>query len=41
MHHGLGQEIVETSLVAALGGRVVDRKQRLGFRPADRLMVDR
>ncbi len=36
----LRQQIVETSAVAALGGGVVDRKQRLGFGAADRLMLD-
>ena len=41
MHHGLGQEVIETSIVAALGGGIVDLKQRLGFGPADRLMLDR
>ncbi len=41
MHDGLGQEVVETPLVAALGGGVVDLEQRFGFGPADRLMVDR
>ena len=41
MHDRLGQQIVETSLVAALGGRVVDLEQRFGFRAADRLMLDR
>ncbi len=41
MHDRLGQQIVETPLVAALGGRIVDLKQRFGFRAADRLMLDR
>ena len=41
MHHGLGEQVVETSIVAALGGGVVDLEQRLGLRPADRLMLDR
>jgi hypothetical protein len=41
MHHRPGQQIVETSRVAALGGRIVDLKQRFGFRAADRLMLDR
>ena len=41
MHDRLSQQIVETSVVAAFGGRVVDLKQRFGFRPADRLMLDR
>ena len=41
MHHRLGQQVVETSIVAALGRGVVDFKQRLGLRPADRLMLDR
>ena len=36
----LGQEIVETAIVAALGGSVADFKQRLGFGAADRLMLD-
>ena len=38
--HRLGHEIVETTLVAALGGRVVDLEQRFRLSPADRLMVD-
>ena len=37
----LGQEIVETAVVAALGGSVADFKQRLGFGAAHRLMLDR
>jgi len=41
MHDRLGQQVVETTTVAALGGRVVDLEQRFGFRPADRLMLDR
>ena len=41
MHHRLGQQIVETPIVAAFGGGVVDLKQRLGFGPADRLVLDR
>jgi hypothetical protein len=41
MHDRLGQQIVETSLVAAFRGRIVDREQRFGFRAADRLMLDR
>ena len=41
MHDRLGQQIVETPLVAALGGRIVDLEQRFGFRAADRLMLDR
>ena len=41
MHDGLGQQIVETTVVAALGGGGVDLEQRFGFGPADRLMLDR
>ena len=41
MHHRLGQQIVETAVVAALGGGIVDLEQRFGFGPADRLMLDR
>ena len=41
MHDGLGEQIVETSVVAALGGGIVDLKQRFGFGAADRLMLDR
>jgi hypothetical protein len=41
MHDRLSQQIVETPLVAALGGCVVDLEQRFGFRAADRLMLDR
>ena len=41
MHDRLGQQIVEPPAVAALGGRVVDLKQRFGFGAADRLMLDR
>ena len=41
MHDRLGQQVVETSVVAALGGGVVDLEQRFGFGPADRLMLDR
>ncbi len=41
VHDGLGQQIVETSVIAALRGSVVDLKQRLGFRTADRLVLDR
>jgi len=40
MHDRLGQQIVETPLVAALGGRIVDLEQRFGFGAADRLMFD-
>ena len=40
VHHRLGQQIVKTALVAALGGRIVDLEQRFGFGPADRLMLD-
>src|SRR5450631_3370739 len=38
---GPGQQIVETSVIAALCGGVVDLKQRLGLRAADRLVLDR
>jgi hypothetical protein len=41
MHHGLGQQILETTVVAALGCGLVDLKQRLGFRPAHWLMIER
>ena len=41
MSDRLGQQVVETSIVAALGGGVVDFEQRFGFGPADRLMLDR
>ena len=41
MHHGLGEQIVEPSVVAAVGGGVVDLEQRLGFGAADRLILDR
>jgi len=41
MHHRLGQQVIETSIVAAFGRGVVDLEQRLGFRPADRLMLHR
>ena len=41
MHDRLGQQILETPLVAAPGGRIVDLEQRFGFRAADRLMLDR
>ena len=41
MHHRLGQQVVETSIVAALGSGIVDLEQRLGLGPADRLMLDR
>ena len=34
------QEIVETAVVAALGGSVADFKQRLRFGAAHRLMLD-
>ncbi len=40
MHDGLGQQVVEASLVAALGSRVVDLEQGFGFGAADRLMLD-
>ena len=36
----LGQQVVETAVVAALGGGVVDLEQRFGFGAADRLMLD-
>ena len=36
----LGQQIVETAVVAALGGGIVDLEQRLGLGAADRLMLD-
>ena len=36
----LGQEIVETAVVAALGRGVADFEQRLGFAAAHRLMLD-
>jgi hypothetical protein len=41
VHDGLGQQIVEHPVVAALGGGIVDLEQRLGFGAADRLMLDR
>jgi hypothetical protein len=41
VHDRLGQQIIETSVVAALSGGIVDLEQRFGFRPADRLMLDR
>ena len=41
VHDGLGQQIVENAIVAALGGGIVDLEQRFGFGPADRLMLDR
>ena len=41
MHHRLRQQIVEAPVIAALGGGIVDLKQRFGFGPADRLMLDR
>ena len=41
VHDRLGQQVVETPVVAALGGRIVDLKQSFGFGPADRLMLDR
>ena len=41
MRDRLGQQIVETAIVAALGGGIVDFEQRLGFGAADRLMLDR
>src|SRR5207245_1427904 len=36
----LGQEIIEATFVAALGGCVVDFKKRLRFGAAHRLIVD-
>src|SRR5215475_8527833 len=36
----LGKQVVETAGIAALGGGVVDLEKRLGFRTADRLMLD-
>ena len=41
VHDGLGQQIVEHAIVAALGGGIVDLEQRFGFGAADRLMLDR
>ena len=41
VHDCLGQQVVETSVVAALGGRIVDLKQSFSFSPADRLVLDR
>ena len=41
MGNRLGQQVVETSIVAALGGGFVDLEQRFGLGPADRLMIDR
>jgi len=38
---GLGQQIVETSVVGTLGGGIADFKQRLDFGAAHRLMLDR
>src|SRR6201999_1901468 len=40
MHDGLGEQIVEQSVVAALGGGIVDLEQRFGLGAADRLMLD-
>ena len=36
----LGEQIVETAVIAALGRGVVDLEQRLGLGPADGLMLD-
>ncbi len=41
MHNGLGQQIVENAVVAALGSGVVDLEHGFGFSTADRLMLDR
>lgn len=41
MHDGLGEQIVEQPVIAALGGGIVDLKQCFGFGAADRLMLDR
>jgi hypothetical protein len=41
VHDRLGQQIVEQSIVAALGSGIIDLEQRFGFGPADRLIVDR
>ena len=41
MGNRLGEQIVETPVVAALGGGGVDLEQRFGFGPADGLMLDR
>jgi hypothetical protein len=35
------KQVVKTSIVAALGGRVIDLEQRFGLGPADRLVLDR
>ena len=40
VHHGLGQQVVETAVVAALGSGIVDLEQGFGFGAADRLMLD-
>ncbi|MGY4548202.1 hypothetical protein ACVMDO_003631 [Bradyrhizobium sp. USDA 4513] len=37
----LGEQIVEPAAIAALGGGLVDREQRLDLGPADRLMLNR
>jgi hypothetical protein len=40
VHDRLGQQVVETAGIAALGGGVVDLEQGFGFSAADRLMLD-
>ena len=39
MHDGLGEQIVEQPVIAALGGGIVDLEQRFGLGAADRLML--
>jgi len=39
MHHGHGQQLIETPVVAALGCRAIDFEQGIDFRPADRLVL--
>jgi hypothetical protein len=41
MNDGLGQQIVKSTVVGALGSGVVDLEQGFGFGPAHRLMLDR
>jgi len=36
MYHRLGKKVVETSVIATLAARGIDRKQRVGFRATDR-----